>query len=214
MFCRNCGTQIADDALFCTSCGAKQNNDGTENTMINNAVNNAMSMRAYETMQLQETTALFKQAEPVMSTWLDEISSMAEIQKKADDTKRKSKKKWPYLLWGFVAFYGLITGVAGFMSNHIFTGLLGFAAVGVPLVFLIKSENKYANINKEFEKQIDEIADRITILSQDPSVQWIPENYRDPIAYQILMSYITDGRAISLREAINLYENDKNNMRF
>lgn len=39
MFCRNCGTELKDDALFCTSCGMKLNEETTKESLLSGAEN-------------------------------------------------------------------------------------------------------------------------------------------------------------------------------
>lgn len=96
------------------------------------------------------------------------------------------------LLWIFAVFFvtGIVTG-----------------AIGGPIERK-KTQNNLPNRLKE----IEELYNKYNAIANDKCweiLELIPENYRNEIAVKKIGEYLRDGRADSMKEAINLYEEEK-----
>ena len=63
----------------------------------------------------------------------------------------------------------------------------------------------------EAEKQT--LENTLLSLKNDPVLLWLPYDYRDSTSFTYLYTYLTNLRANSLKEAINLYETEKHQER-
>ena len=81
MYCKKCGTQINDDAMFCKKCGAKQ-------TVI---------LSDDEPKEKPDSEEVNKQDLP-NNTYTDETNTFIENELSEDNHKTKIKKKWLLLI--------------------------------------------------------------------------------------------------------------------
>ncbi|MBD5130806.1 MAG: hypothetical protein HDT43_12925 [Ruminococcaceae bacterium] len=78
---------------------------------------------------------------------------------------------------------------------------LGYAAViGVSVLMKVKFK-KCVKINEELSAKHE-------ALMSDPSLAWLPPDYRNSTAWEKIAGYLTNMRADTLQDALNLFETE------
>lgn len=133
------------------------------------------------------------------------------------------------LVIGYVGFSGITMMIlmrfpsirAGMFSYIGMVGMIGMvvgAIIGARIP-KIASKKEHAELNKKIEnlKQRRESLENewVSILSPhwDKVRSIVPENYASPLFIQMAYGYLTNGRADSMKEAINLFEEEQHRNR-
>ena len=100
--------------------------------------------------------------------------------------------------------------MTGGWSKNAATGIAGTVFGAAILVGVIFGYRKFKSVQKEniknAENRIAVLNTEIQTLKSDKTLEWLPNQYRDPFAFANMFSYMLNMRASNLKEAINLYE--------
>ncbi len=205
MFCSNCGHEINADAFFCTNCGKSINNNNTAYT------NDAQP-----------------EVETANTSQDDLLSIMKCLEKSLPIYKQISdfnEKEQYYRNNGLNPIVAVALGIAGLFAHIFITMTLWFiftctvspafgntirdilmklcliSAVLLPLlVYMLKQIDNDKKIHKLQEAEQTYISNNIC-----DEMFVLPEDYRYYTAINYIYRTLMDGRADSLKEALNLY---------
>ena len=198
MFCKKCGSEISDGTAFCPKCGAGQADAAitVSNgiTAVANAANDKDALIAQMENSMQVMAAIKEKEDAIEAT----EEPIAKLEKKA--------KKGRVVVFSVV---GLIIG-SSFSSDSVFLALVFMVAFIGGSILAYKARTKNLSALKE-QRNNDERT--LETLKNDAVLQWLPYDYRDSTAFAYIYQYIVNLRADNLREAINLYENEKHQAR-
>ena len=203
MYCVNCGREIADESMFCPSCGTKQEGQQAVAVVQSRPIGNGLNV----TMVNQATVdAIYHVLEP--------LKRIAEENRKIDVCQRtikanegKAKNFIGNMILGFVI---------GFMPMYILWGW--YAGAGFPLFcglvgtavgFFISSSSKDAVKNStekmnSYLKNIDNICKEV----DEDEIALLPPSYRFYNAAAFFYNAFINRRALTMQQAVNLYEDE------
>lgn len=142
----------------------------------------------------------------------------SKINKAEEDIKRKTSLR--VLITNFMAGFGVIGYLAALITNGSRVAFYVFGIIGgiVSFKFITKLRGhkkdmeEKERLEKELEKVnqelIEELGDRYV-----EAIKVIPSKYAYPECVYTLHDYLVNGRADSLKEAINLFEEEQHRMR-
>ena len=195
MYCSNCGAEISDGSKFCSKCGAKLNFSEIEATN-ETAINDPVGERVALMYSLYKSLPIYKK--------IDEFAN------KENALRNNNLPVILYILIGFCS--GLIGfSILGFfVVNSSFPGDLAFLLVAVfavvpPILIYIQNDK---NNRKMIEKNKQDWSEYVKNNSI-PELFVLPEDYRYYIAVEYIYSCLNDKRADNLKEALNLYVEQK-----
>ncbi|MDE6665865.1 MAG: zinc ribbon domain-containing protein [Ruminococcus sp.] len=192
MFCKKCGSQLADGTVFCSNCGMRQDD-------------NAVAIQQGAVSEKEVVLSEMNNSFAVMTAIKEKEFAIAEHTESIEKEYEKSKKRYVVLIW----FIGIILSSA-FSAFGNFVSVLTIIAFGVIGVFYRKKHKKKSETllseKSNYEQELE-------ILKNDAVLYWLPYDYRDSESFAYLFSYINNMRASSLKEAINLYETEKHHTR-
>lgn len=131
------------------------------------------------------------------------LPKMEELEDKIETTEAKIEKNRPKAGLTALAVIGVLLFFAGVSSSHESDKILiplGLFIVGIyvfALIYTKKKKQKLAAANEEYSK-----------LLSDPSLAWMPADYRSSGCIAKVAEYIRNNRADTLKECINLLETE------
>lgn len=202
MFCQNCGNELADGAAFCPSCGTAQNDAAV--SLSKGVV--AAAGAANVADERKQVLAVMDNSFSVMTSIKQKENEIEEKEEQIEKALSKARKRY-IILWFFL---GLM--VCCVLESIIGTALasliwVGFIAFGVWNMINKKKEAKTLTAEKQT------LENTLVSLKNDETLSWLPYDYRDSTSFTYLYTYLTNMRANSLKEAINLYETEKHQAR-
>ena len=202
MFCQNCGNELADGAAFCPSCGTAQNDAAVSLSKGVAAAAGAANVAD----ERKQVLAVMDNSFSVMTSIKQKENEIEEKEEQIEKTLSKARKRY-IILWFFL---GLM--VCCVLESIIGTALasliwVGFIAFGVWNMINKKKEAKTLTAEKQT------LENTLVSLKNDETLSWLPYDYRDSTSFTYLYTYLTNMRANSLKEAINLYETEKHQAR-
>ena len=202
MYCEVCGSEIAENANYCPLCGTKINSLQT-NTLANN----------FNAQQCADD----------LDNILSDLKSLEENYTKLNLYQREvsnAGKDNEILHTGISVGIGFF---AGAIISHIFRNnpvvfLIAWITIAAVIFVLSKeffkeksgkdkqnNEQKVAEFRKNYEKQYE--------IVQPVLSAYLPADYWYSNAVNVISSYFRNYRADSVKEAINLYEEEMHRMR-
>ena len=133
----------------------------------------------------------------------------AEISDLSDEREKKKKVGCGWIGLLIICVLAVLWGLGFVILDKDFSGLITFAIGAVPIAIFIKRILRAG----ECKKKISELAAKYQGLRNDTSLSWLPPDYRDSSSINAIASYLQNGRADSLKEAINLLETEQHNER-
>lgn len=130
-----------------------------------------------------------------------------EIEQLSAEIERKKKYSCLWVV-AFVFSFVLVIGGIGLIYVEEFT-LMPFAVASLPVIFLIL---RLKRINA-CKSKIKELEGDIANMQNDTTLAWLPAEYRTGSCLTAIIGYVQNGRADSLKEAINLLENEMHQQR-
>lgn len=130
-----------------------------------------------------------------------------EIEQLSVEIERKKKYSCLWVV-AFVFSFVLVIGGIGLIYVEEFT-LMPFAVASLPVIFLIL---RLKRINA-CKSKIKELEGNIANMQNDTTLAWLPAEYRTGSCLTAIIGYVQNGRADSLKEAINLLENEMHQQR-
>ena len=126
----------------------------------------------------------------------------------------EQKKKFG-CLWVVAFTYSVlmvVMGVAAILGYCLkgFTSMLFFFAIASPPIILLVLRLKRVNVCKA---KIQELERNVAIIQGDSTLAWLPAEYRTGSCLDAIIGYVQNGRADSLKEALNLLEADMHRQR-
>lgn len=240
MFCSSCGKQIADGSKFCSFCGATQPTIANGQVVTTAPMPTSIPEPAPVIkpvgekqkklgMRLRETAATLDELLPIEK-------QIAEDEKYVQGVKTGKiqstfiKGYYPFLICGGVCFLVIACGgclIGGFLGNALVVVisigvgalLLGaFTLIGLPFGQMIQKNRqqkleeavpiKEANLQKNLERRKQLLTDSFW-----ETIEIVPESYRYSFAMNTIAGYFENGRADSMKEALNLFETEKHQWR-
>lgn len=166
--------------------------------MLINNKNNGGKMEEYNLMSAIEESM------PVIA----KMKEVCEETEKLEKIKAKSGIRGMCILGGPFMVFCFILGICGLFDLD-FTG--AFICLGLSGTFFYWVYYRRKRF-KKCCKRIEELDQEQKKLSNDDRLSWISINYRYYYSLTIITGYITNGRADSVKEAINLFEKERREM--
>jgi hypothetical protein len=210
MFCQNCGNELADGAAFCPSCGTAQNNAAVS---LSKGVAAAVGA-ANVADERKQVLAVMDNSFSVMTSIKQKENEIEEMEAMIEEAQLKGRKR-------YIVFAVFIGSLAPVIFEPIFKALGGDAIggilalatwVGVVALFVMR-RNKFKKQEAECTQNKQSYETTLQSLKNDETLSWLPYDYRDSTSFTYLYTYLTNMRANSLKEAINLYETEKHQAR-
>lgn len=130
-----------------------------------------------------------------------------EIEQLSAEIERKKKYGCMWVVAFFFSAMLVIVGI-GLIFVEEFT-IMPFAFASLPVIFLIL---RLKRINA-CKSKIKELEGDIANMQNDTTLAWLPAEYRTGSCLTAIIGYVQNGRADSLKEAINLLENEMHQQR-
>lgn len=112
------------------------------------------------------------------------------------------------LLFGFIGIGILLSGLSK-NSGDIKASLIFIVVIVLCLGYLFRRIKRVMTC----KSQIGMSKQKLLVLRQDNSLSWLPESYRTSGCIAAIRSYLSDGRADTLKEALNLLETEMHRQR-
>ena len=199
MFCKKCGNKIEDSAVFCPACGTDQSNGLTVSGAASVGFSNNSNER--EAVIAQATNCL-----PVMTSMKENEDKIEGLEEEIEKYEKKGKISYAIFIYIICLF---IVGMILIKAPNFIQWLAIIACVPIPVMYRKKKLNKAA----ELKAQKQDCENQISVLKQDATLSWLPYDYRDATSFAMILSYLENMRANTLREAINLLETEKHQAR-
>ncbi len=158
----------------------------------------------------EELLQKFAAAEPMISELgQTEVAAMTALQE-SEKALKMSKGFWLllYFLAGFYGF-GIPLGMIAELLDSAFLLLVmvvGMIGGGIFAVKYLRSmQKKKAD---EAQQRCDTAKQRHLQLRSSAELSFIPPDYRYSFCIQKIRSYLANSRAMTMQEAVNLYENE------
>lgn len=188
MYCKKCGAVLDDNSTFCTSCGASQ--DAVP--AVGGAASAVAVKQQEREMLLQQMNGSF-QVMTALKRAEDELEEMegqlTQLELKASNSSRNKMILIGFLLTAFMGL-GLILIVYAFIR-----------------------QNKSKQTAADYKQQVQAKQREVETLKNDAALAWLPYNYRDSTFFAMMYGYVTNMRANTLSEAINLLETEMHQAR-
>lgn len=143
--------------------------------------------------------ALVKASQPVAQKLADveaaltvSVAKSMKYQKKAGIGSCILRTLIGFALWSFVSVL--------FMKVPIIAVLGYLTIIGYSILMNVQFK-KYVKINRELFAEHER-------LIADPCLAWLPPDYRNSTAWEKIAGYLTNMRASTLQDAVNLYETE------
>lgn len=197
MFCSKCGSQVADGAAFCASCGASL------------TVAPAPAQPAQPAIDFQAQKNAIRQSEmAALSNALDYFNQKRSEFEEYDlvcdlvaDFARGAKSG--LLVWGcIITTFGLLTLLSGeaILPLLLVLVLPGAAMIAGGILMKVNNRKKYEYFQNEYSRLSQEL---YTHYINYPNCPVGPE-YSNPEILEIIMGILQSGRADTIKESINL----------
>ena len=132
-----------------------------------------------------------------------------EIDQLSAEIEQKKKFGCLWVVAFFFSFAFVISGVCFILAEEFGSMLFAFAVASLPVIFLIL---RLKRINA-CKSKIKELEGDIANMQNDTTLAWLPAEYRTGSCLTAIIGYVQNGRADSLKEAINLLENEMHQQR-
>lgn len=192
MFCSKCGQELSDDASFCSKCGAPT---GASSQPARHGADERQ--RTYELLS------------SIDGKLRDQRAHYRAIQKdniKLAKARKSGKGIGKYLFSGLWAlfFWQVSTTVDD-------TGLVAFYVVGgaVPLAICVLGALRRLQIANDVKKDIASHFASIAKIHASVKDNPLSFEHSTPYALDSLLAIVRQGRADTLKEALNVYEDDE-----
>ena len=151
-------------------------------------------------MEREELIKKISESVPYMSELAkaeDFITDYPKVKSKA--YKWITISLWPAVL-GIMVFIGFLTATEDKLVLFFITLIL-FVPTALTIIAFIKKKQNY-----------DEAVKKTKDIENNPTLSWLPINYRNSFAFSYISDCITSGRADTLKEALNDFESYRNNL--
>ena len=138
-----------------------------------------------------------------------------EITALEDEVQKKSQYGCGTgIVLGMVVLFGIFSlGILlGGRNNNPNDTQQALICVGIMVVCLVFLFRQIKRV-KTCKSQLGLSKQKLILLRADNSLSWLPESYRTSSCISAIRSYLLDGRADSLKEAINLLETEMHQQR-
>ncbi len=227
MFCNKCGKEVRENQMFCDACGNKIN-------LMTNTANNRTTVMFKAQQVGHELCNIVGPLQKVEEYYNKGI----KIQKRLNDAIKNKNADFMGLKLGISAFAALFVGgyiglyIAGFIyyiSNYTVSPLIllpiifvCMIVIGVVAYFLL-----HKMLKKKMEKRHEKLVDSLQMDFNNNQLlyfdvletvlpvlkKYIPEDYWYSQAVASIGGYFRNGRAGTMKEALNLYEEEMHRLR-
>lgn len=134
------------------------------------------------------------------------------INKESSALKYSVKK--PSGITIIAAILGIVFTLGGGFTDkdHVGAGLLAIVCFVIVAKYVLTTILNKTALDK-IKADISSLDTEHKKLRNDSKLHWLPEAYRNSTDISMIASYIQNGRADTMREALNLLEQDKHNQR-
>lgn len=201
MFCQNCGKEVSEDVKFCPSCGKPVNQ-----------------------LEVKKETTLSTNCSNELKSYYDYFSPISEVYKLSNiGTNLLNDSRWykrvnGRLIGGIIMFVLSIVGfiftlvsilnepILGFFLWEFFVAELVVFVFGVVYMILYGKHKHTLNF---YKKNLPRYNQKIVEHYNQCENCSLPIAYSDPAIIQQLISLLDSKRADNLKEAINLFEDER-----
>lgn len=218
--CMNCGAELTDDAKFCHTCGAKQEEaaplSGQETASVN-----------VDEMSREELVSRLNEAFAAVQQVYELADHQTMLQRKLKNAAGFNNIKLIRYLIAFLAadvLSGLAVKITAAFFPPVLALILGFA-VFIGVIFFgarfmkeglgrdlleeaLSSFGAGPGKTAEYQAEIENVQYRMNTIwnSNAENICCLPKDYRYPLAYQYTAMYLEQKRANSVGEALNLFD--------
>ena len=197
MFCSSCGNELAENQNFCTKCGARA-------VQVNRHHSEPSAVEMYTgNSSVEETGGLIRSLQKALPIYM----KIDEYYSREAAIYRSKISGGGLVGLGFVGLVLSITLtqlLGAFLPISIYDlgfllGVLG--TFGFPIIVSVTNKKR---IKRDIQKNREE-ANEYIYANGCQEMFVVPEDYRYYIAIEYILRCLTDGRADSLKEALNLF---------
>ena len=123
------------------------------------------------------------------------VSKLDVIEDKISAAEENIEKVKPKLIMHIIAVIGAILVPKGVPYTQ--CGLIIVGIYACAWAYVILTKKKLASLQAEYQT-----------AQNDPSISWVPVDYRDSFSISKIAEYIRNNRADTLRECINMLETE------
>lgn len=184
-------------------------------------------------MNREELVKELREILPIMERMQRHMDNMEGIEQRIRvlDDKIKQPKKFTFITdmgFGIVLGFGISGSILESLLGNIFGGgliyliALGFGLVGAyynkKIVYNLYEKSK-SEFREELERRKKELEQAEQAMVDDIGPEWqkvldiVPENYATPMCVNCIYKYLLNRRADSMKEAINLFEEEQHRWR-
>ena len=155
----------------------------------------------------EQLLVLFQQSAPAMNAMQAAENKLVESDQLREKYARFGKLSIFKVFAALIIFF-----ILGELLTDAFKmdEIIVFPAL-IVIFLLIHIVNKI--MMKRYEKVLAEAAAEIERIKADPSLSWLPYNYRSSVEFGLIVGYINNMRAHNLTDAINLLETEMHRAR-
>ncbi len=134
------------------------------------------------------------------------VSKLGELEDKIEATEEKIRKWKPRIWMTLLAAFGVLCifgGIDEFKKGHpsaagdFWVGVVIIAVYAYHMFYAAKKKKLLSSLNEEYEKVLN-----------DPSISWVPVDYRNAGCILKIAEYVRNNRADTLRDCINMLETE------
>lgn len=134
--------------------------------------------------------------------YIEQLEAQEDAARAAKELAEKKKKAF-VLKHMLISYFlsAVIAGIVGLIAGEIIGLLAMIAGLVVYWRFAIKEK-------KDAIKKAEEETAKLAEMLKGPGLDWLPFDYRYPLAAVSIAGYVLNRRADSLKDAINLFEDE------
>ena len=132
-----------------------------------------------------------------------------EVGKLHEEREKKKKIGVGLIILLIIAVLCVLYGFVVIVATKHLDGLFNVVLGVIPFVAVYKRLQRA----KECLIKIEELKEKYQGMQNDSNLSWLPMDYRSSFCISEIATYVQNGRADTLKEAINLFETEQHNQR-
>ena len=191
MFCSKCGQEVSDDASFCSKCGSPTGGLKQPSSQESGVRQTTYELLSSVDRKLRDQRAHYRAIQ-------DDNIKLAELRK-----SDKDKGRWIFsVAWGLALWYlsGFIEGESAAIGCRV--------AACVPFAICALGAARKAamvkNLRRDIATHVAAVVEIYASVKDNP----LSFEHSSPYALDSLLAIVRQGRADTLKEALNVYEDE------
>lgn len=208
MFCKNCGREVDTNATFCPGCGTKLQDPVTSITTSNIGTQFTSKAEIDNQYLIQAVGSLLSPLEQIGKT----VTRIDRKKIEISNNEKISKMHLDLWLFPFMGIMCIAFILTFFKPSDTVYGLLS-CILGIPTGFVVGKywKNKHIKQSNNTCQNRDQLLQNLNDICETINPEYmhlIPRDYRHFHACQFFYNAFLNGRAMSMQQAVNLYEEE------